>query len=177
MPKNHSQVAAAHARATRWSAPTAKHSNSTLQATPTQTYSELQEQTLELSKLSGRELNPIELDSKYKCGDTGGVSCYWSDTGDEYETDLNTDNERLECDSLCKLEGSELEENLREFREEVIALGTPVDSLFDKISKPKTDAVWKKAEWNRSLGYNKLSGHTQQQRDKAALDQAEQQKK
>ncbi|KAG2038703.1 hypothetical protein BDR03DRAFT_1009681 [Suillus americanus] len=177
MPKNHRKVAAAHARAAQWSAPTAEHSNSTLQATPTQTYSELQGQTSEPSKLSGRELSPIELDSKYECGYTGGVSCYWSDTGDKYETDSNADSKRSECDSLCKLEGSKLEENLRELREEVIALGTPVDSLFNKISKPKTGAVWKKAERNRSLGYNGLSGRTQRQRDKAARDQAEQQKK
>lgn len=177
MPKNHRKVAAAHARAARWSAPTAptaEHSNSTLQATPAQTYSELQEQTSEPSKLCGREVNLIELDSEYECGYTGGVSCYWSDTGDEYETDSNADSERSECDSLCELEGSELEENLRELREEVIALGTSVDSLFDKISKPKTGAVWKKAERNRSLGYNGLSGRTQRRRDKAARDQADQ---
>ncbi|KAG1895730.1 uncharacterized protein F5891DRAFT_984034 [Suillus fuscotomentosus] len=131
MPKNHRKVAAAHARAARWSAPTAptaEHSNSTLQATPAQTYSELQEQTSEPSKLCGREVNLIELDSEYECGYTGGVSCYWSDTGDEYETDSNADSERSECDSLCELEGSELEENLRELREEVIALGTSVDT-------------------------------------------------
>ncbi|KAG2108725.1 uncharacterized protein F5147DRAFT_745701 [Suillus discolor] len=69
---------------------------------------------------------------------------------------------------LCELEGSELEENLRELQVEVIALDTPVDTLFDGISKLKTGAVWKKAEQIRSLGYNRLFGCTQQQRDKAA---------
>ncbi|KAG1790001.1 uncharacterized protein HD556DRAFT_1192939, partial [Suillus plorans] len=57
-------------------------------------------------------------------------------------------NEWSDDESLCELEGNDLEENLK---------GLRAETFFDKLSWPKNSMVWMKAEQSRSLGYNGLS--------------------
>jgi hypothetical protein len=107
----------------------------------------------------------LDLDCLSDCGYTGGINFHQSD--DEYEPDSPSGSEWSDDESLWELEGGDLEENLKELRAE---------ALLDKLSQPKSSVVWKKAEQNRSLGYNGLSGRTQRRRDKMARDRAERKK-
>ncbi|KIK37600.1 hypothetical protein CY34DRAFT_40766, partial [Suillus luteus UH-Slu-Lm8-n1] len=123
----------------------------------------------------------LDLECLSDCGYTGGVSCWSDDDIIEYQPDSFSESTSSDCESLCELEGDDLECNLRqlaaEANSEALGLTVPVNTLFKIISRPKTNAIWKKVEKNRSLGYNGLSGRTQRRRDKLARDQAEQQKK
>ncbi|KAG2106534.1 uncharacterized protein F5147DRAFT_578876 [Suillus discolor] len=111
------------------------------------------------------------------CGCTGGVN-YWSDNDiDDYKPDTSSEGALSDCESLCELKGDDLEHNLKRLQAEADLEAprwtAPIDTLFKIILRPKTNVVWKKAEQNRSLGYNGLSSCTQCQRDKLARDQAE----
>jgi hypothetical protein len=101
--------------------------------------------------------NPIELDLDClsNCSYTGGINFYQSD--DEYEPDSPSGGERSNNESLCELEGDNLEENLK---------GLRAETVFDKLLGPKTSAGWKKAEQTRSLGYNGLSSRTQRRKER-----------
>ncbi|KAH7919570.1 hypothetical protein BV22DRAFT_1108019 [Leucogyrophana mollusca] len=104
------------------------------------------------------EFSPIELnlDDYTDCEYTGGVNFQLPYSEDE--SDSPSDGEMSESESLCELEGEELENNLQKLR--IVPDGwsefsQPGASAFDMMVKaPKTAAEWKRAEENRALGYN-----------------------
>jgi hypothetical protein len=120
---------------------------------------------------------PIEIfaDSESDCGYTGGVNYHDFDSdSDEYEPGTDEDWSDSD-DSLVEFEGDELENNLRELREELDALAAP--SKYDLITGAKTNQEWKGAEKKRRLGYTGNSQRTKQRHAKAAREREIIQKK
>jgi len=166
MTKKHKQLAAARARAARW-----KNRPLAVITRPTgaQLPSSLSACSADIPEALGTEFSPIDLDLDClsDCGYTGGINFNQSD--DKYEPDSPSGlgSEWSDDESFLELEGGDLEEDLK---------GLRAETLLDKLSQPKTSVVWKKAEQNRSLGYNGLSSRTQRRRDKMARDRAEHKK-
>lgn len=151
MAKKHQKAAAAHARARR----------------------QAQAANPSLDEVLDSETNAGELWNQYYQSDsdldreyTGGINCEWSDS--DYETSLSELWSDSDVESLEELEGDELEVNLQELREEVEMLAVPTG--YEEISKPKLAKTWKKAEKNRTLGYNGNSQRTAQRKAKEARD-------
>jgi len=154
MGKKCQNAAAAHARQARWLAPCSSDdlvdSSTHVDATPI----------------------VVDVDSSSECGYTGGVDVDSEDSDDEYDEggQMTSEWELSDSDSLNELEGDELEENLQmlqaEAEAEVARLEKP--SAFEQILKPVTSTYWKRAEENRSLGYNGLSKRTKERRAQQA---------
>ena len=97
---------------------------------------------------------------------TGGVN-YSPDTGWEcgaVSVCLDSDDE-----SLCELEGNELDSNLAVLR---LIEAEKKKSEWSGVFRAKGDMGWKAAEKNRALGYNGLSDRTCRWREKEAHDRA-----
>ncbi|EGO01426.1 hypothetical protein SERLA73DRAFT_70616 [Serpula lacrymans var. lacrymans S7.3] len=97
---------------------------------------------------------PMELD--LEC-DSDGVNVCWPSSS-KYEMPLNPESSWSDSESICKMEGDELEANLQELRAEVEALGNCTG--FEEIQTTRMFADWKTAEANRTLGYNGHSAWT-----------------
>jgi hypothetical protein len=115
---------------------------------------------------------PIEIltdsESDSDCEYTGGVNCHDFDV----DSDGYADEEWSESDeeSVVEFEGDELENNLRELREELHALPYSEPSKYDLITGAKTSKQWKKAEKKRGFGYTGNSQRSQQRHAKAARE-------
>ena len=70
-----------------------------------------------------------------------------------------------DTESLCELDGDELEGNLRELREK-----EEKGSWDGVFNARKTSEEWRKVERNWNLGYNGLSRQSQRHQAKAAWD-------
>ncbi|KAG1852220.1 hypothetical protein F4604DRAFT_1933793 [Suillus subluteus] len=184
MPTSHKKLAAARARAARWQTRTltSEHSNST--PTTDKPSPPLSTHAAEAPESFDIEFCPIEpdLECLSDCGYTGGVSCWSDDDIIEYQPDAFSESNPSDCESLCELEGDDLEYNLRQLTAKTNSKALELtadeaDTLFKIISRPTTNVIWRKAEQNRSLGYNGLSDRSRRRRDKLARDQAEHRKK
>jgi hypothetical protein len=111
----------------------------------------------------------LKSDSDSDVGYEGGVDCTWSDSDYEPGTDSGSDWCDSDADSLSEFEGEGLEANLQELREELEALGAPVE--YHGIRAPRSAKEWKKIEGNRALGYTGHSQRTQQRKAKEAREQ------
>ncbi|KAJ7267175.1 hypothetical protein C8J57DRAFT_1228787 [Mycena rebaudengoi] len=112
---------------------------------------------LVLTELSGGD------DDDDDCGYDGGVSTFFSDN-DEYAPDGDSDSEFTESDL------SDFDEDILEtLKTELASLAKPA-TVNDALGKSKSKKDWKKAEANRSLGYNGLSIRTIQRHAKDARD-------
>ncbi|KAG1889605.1 uncharacterized protein F5891DRAFT_1198585 [Suillus fuscotomentosus] len=184
MPTSHKKLAAARARAAQWQTQslTSEHSNST--PTTKKPSPLLPTHAAEAPESFNIEFCPIELDFEClsDCVYTGGVSCWSDDDIIEYQPDTFSESTLSDCESLCELEGDDLEYNLRQLTANTNSKALELtadeaDTLFKIISKPTTNVIWRKVEQNRLLGYNGLSDHSWRRRDKLARDQAEHRKK
>jgi hypothetical protein len=102
-------------------------------------------------------------DDNDDCGYDGGVSTFFSDD-DEYAPDGDSDSEFTESDL------SDFDEDILEaLKTELASLAKPA-TVNDALGKSKSKKDWKKAEANRSLGYNGLSIRTIQRHAKDARD-------
>jgi hypothetical protein len=140
MAKKHKQLAAVRAHAAQWkNQPLATITCLAGACTPLP----LSAHSADVPEALGTESSAIvelDLDCLSDCGYTEGINFYQSD--DEYEPDSPSGSERFDNESLCELEGVNLEENLK---------GLQVETVFDKLLGTKTSAGWKKAEQNWSL--------------------------
>jgi hypothetical protein len=116
-------------------------------------------------------------ESESECDWHGGVNHFPSDSDwdslndSDWKTDSSSESD---FGDVSELEGDELIESLQatlEAEMQIISIPTP----YEQILKPHTSGDWRKAESNRSLGYNKLSGCTQRRqaleaREKEKLD-------
>jgi len=114
--------------------------------------------------LPSDDIDDADTESDWDCGYDGGVGHNMSENETEAWTD---DDDASDAESLCELEGEELEAN---FRVLMAALdkGTP----FEMFHAKKTAQEWKKAERNRNLGYNGLSLRRRQEIAKKAKEDA-----
>lgn len=105
----------------------------------------------------------LDANSDWDCGYDGGVNHDMS----EDETEAWTDEDASDAESLCELEGEELEANLR-------MLMTALDegNVFEALMAKKTAREWEEAESNRGLGYNGHSLRRKQEIAKKALEDA-----
>ena len=101
-------------------------------------------------------------------GYVGGVNCDGSDSDD---TEDWNDSGSESSSSFSELEGTDLENNLKELREEAKDLKGTMSSL-ERLHLPKSTSYWRKAESNRALGYTGTSQRTQRQRAKNARERA-----
>ncbi|KAG1896770.1 uncharacterized protein F5891DRAFT_1192665 [Suillus fuscotomentosus] len=184
MPTSHKKLAAARARAAQWQTQslTSEHSNST--PTTEKPSPLLPTHAVEAPESFDIEFCPIELglECLSDCGYMGGVSCWSDDDIIEYQPDTFSKSTLSDCESLCELEGDDLEYNLRQLTANTNSKALELtadeaDTLFKIILRPTTNVIWRKAEHNRLLGYNGLSDHSRCWRDKLAQDQAEHRKK
>jgi hypothetical protein len=107
------------------------------------------------------DIDDADTESDWDCGYDGGVGHNMSENETEAWTD---DDDASNAESLCELEGEELEANFRV----LMAEGTP----FEMFHAKKTAQEWKKAERNRNLGYNGLSLRRRQEIAKKAKEDA-----
>src|SRR6266487_6997543 len=107
-------------------------------------------------------------DSDSDVGYVGGVNCDGSDSDD---TEDWNDSGSESSSSFSELEGTDLENNLKELREEAKDLKGTMSSL-ERLHLPKSTSYWRKAESNRALGYTGTSQRTQRQRAKNARERA-----
>ena len=100
------------------------------------------------------------------CGYTGGVDCSISDTESDSEwIDSGSGDSDGSISEFC---GQELEENLREIREEVEVLHAA--SPYALIMGKKLKKDWRKVERNRALGYTGNSVRSKQRHAKDARE-------
>ncbi|KIK82327.1 hypothetical protein PAXRUDRAFT_35590 [Paxillus rubicundulus Ve08.2h10] len=94
--------------------------------------------------------------------------CGYDESGSDLDSNSFDDGE-----SVVELEGEELEENLIGLQEELEALQkkTPYEQLLAANTGSSSAKQWKKAESQRSLGYNGTSLRTCQRYAKAAREQ------
>jgi len=104
------------------------------------------------------DLSSEAADSEY----TGGIN---HDPDMDWEAPVDSDLEDTE--SLCELEGEELEKNLAALQ--LLVAEKSRKSEWSKVFGP---ADWKRAEKNRALGYNGHSDWTRRLREKEARDRA-----
>jgi hypothetical protein len=118
-----------------------------------------------------------DCESESECDWDRGVNHFPSDSDwdslndSDWETDSSSESD---FGDVSELEGDELVESLQAMLEaemQILSIPTP----YEQILKPHTSGDWKKAERNRRLGYNKLSGRTQRRealeaREKEKLD-------
>ncbi|KAG1903006.1 uncharacterized protein F5891DRAFT_1185654 [Suillus fuscotomentosus] len=125
MVKNHKWLAAACAA--RWKNKPLVSACSSVQA-----LSPPSAQSAGIPKALSTEFSPIDLDfdNLSDCGYTGGIDFH--QLNDEHESDSPSGNEWSDDESLCELEGNDLEENLK---------GLQAETFFDKLSWPKT-SMW-----------------------------------
>jgi len=102
--------------------------------------------------------------SDWDCGYDGGVSYDTSENETEAWTE---DDEASEAESLCELEGDELEANFR-----VLMVALDEGTEFETLMAKKTAREWNKVESNRNLGYNGLSLRRKQEIAKKAKEGA-----
>ncbi|KAH7902939.1 hypothetical protein BJ138DRAFT_1120921 [Hygrophoropsis aurantiaca] len=186
MAKKHKILAAARARAGRWHRQPTRIQSESTDTTITNDELDSLPASEEIPDIFGTEFSPIELDLDClsDCEYTGGVNTMLP-SDSEYETDPHSDFEEdgMESDleSLCELEGNELDANLAAIGAATcVTQGSqspPTTSMHNELLIPKTMASWKKAERNRALGYNGHSERTQRRRDKEARDRAEKREK
>jgi len=85
---------------------------------------------------------------------------------------IESDSDDTDTESLCELEGKELEENLKALRKAGENAEWSNTTGWSTLFETKTREDWKKGEKNRTLGYNGHSVQTHQQREKEARDRA-----
>jgi hypothetical protein len=86
----------------------------------------------------------------------------------ENETEAWTDNDDAsDAESLCELEGEELEANLQ-----MLMAALDEGNVFEVLTAKKTTREWKKAESNRGFGYNGQSLCRRQEIAKKAKEDA-----
>ncbi len=104
---------------------------------------------------------------------TGGVNHELSDT----ESDLtwvetstaDSDSTESSEDDMSEVEGDDIVESVRASLEHEIKL-LAIPTQYEQISRKLTADDWKKAEKNRSLGYNGNSDRTKRREAKTARD-------
>ncbi|KIM55578.1 hypothetical protein SCLCIDRAFT_10942 [Scleroderma citrinum Foug A] len=102
------------------------------------------------------------LENNSDCGYVGGVSIQACVL--DMESEL-VESSEADTESLCELDGDELEGNLRELQEK-----EEKGSWDGVFNARKTSEEWQKVERNRNLGYNGLSHRSQRRQAKAAWD-------
>ncbi|KJA16237.1 hypothetical protein HYPSUDRAFT_193377 [Hypholoma sublateritium FD-334 SS-4] len=100
----------------------------------------------------------------------GSDFSWWEDTSSESNSDSDEPGSTSGEDSDSEEDEEAWRGRLqREIEHELELLG-PKPSAFELLMENRTKAQWKKAESNRSLGYNGKSGRTQRRKDKMARD-------
>ena len=163
--RKHKALKAAHARTFRWPqkppVPSSEAVGEDIPSSPDVEYLTHAQLDLNLQSESALPSNSSEY--------TGGVN-YHSDTNWPHgavsvcsDSDLNSD------ESLCELEGNELDSNLAALQ---LIEAERIKSEWFRVFKPKEAMEWKAAEKNRALGYNGHSDQTCRWREKEAHDRA-----
>src|SRR6266487_208167 len=118
---------------------------------------------------------PAILGSDNECSWDGGINYTESNTSDsDYWSGLDSSESDSESD-LEELEGKDLRLSLEaELKRELELLNQP--SPYEEIRRTISCKEWKRAESNRSLGYNGHSKRTKQRHEKIARETRELQK-
>jgi hypothetical protein len=123
------------------------------------------------SNSSNSNAPPLNFDpgSDSDCGYIGGVNHKWLEDSDDSDWSDGSESD-LYSESISELEGSELEENLKELQKEASELQECLK--FKEVLMAKSASEFKIAEKDRQLGYTGLSRRTKQRREKEARERA-----
>lgn len=169
MGKKQQKLKAAHARISRWPNLTQRGSATSCGKATGRNEDSARpvEETSAAAPAEDNELTP-DMDDGY----TGGVNHNPdNDHSDGCMELLDSDGD---AESLCELDGDDLEKNLAALRlsEGGLTESTCTNNwsqIFGKISKEQ----WEKAESNRALGYNGQSKRSKRRKEKEARERAD----